>query len=117
MLGDDCRGGAAVVCFSSAGSGSLSSELSIPVVVATAFRVVVAGAFAGVVFAVTVALVVGCLSPQTVVEISRAVVAFSIVEFNRSGGVSTQFALYAIVRMLCTSYRWRSDSSPHFTRI
>ena len=96
-------------------AGSLSSELSIPVVV-SAFRVVVAGAFAGVVvvFVVTVALVAGCLSPPTVVEFARAVVTFSIVEFSRSGGVSTHFALYAIVQMLCTSYRWSSASSPHF---
>ena len=60
MLGGDCRGAAVVVCSSSAGSGSLSSELSIPVV-AAAFGVVVAGAFAGVVvvFAVTVSFAVG----------------------------------------------------------
>ena len=59
MLGDVCRGGFAVVCSSSVGSGSLSSELSIHVV-AAAFGVVVAGAFAGVVvvFAAIVALVV-----------------------------------------------------------
>ena len=93
MLGDVCRGGGAVVCSSSAGSGSLSSELSIPVVGA-AFGVVAAGAFAGVVvaFSATVGLIVDCLSPP-VVEIGRAVVTFSIVEFNRSGGVSTHFAL------------------------
>ena len=115
MLGGDCRGAAVVVCSSSAGSGSLSPELSIPVV-AAAFRVVVDGAFAGVVvvFAGIVSIVAGCLSPPTVVEIARAVVTFSIVEFNRSGGVSTHFALYAIVQMLCTSYRWSSASSPHF---
>ena len=69
-------------------------------------KIVVTGALAGVVvaFSATVGLIVDCLSPP-VVEIARAVVVLSIVEFNRSGGVTTHFALYAIVQMLYTSYR------------
>ena len=90
MLGGDCRGAAAVVCSSSAGSGSLSSELSIPVV-AAAFRVVVDGAFAGVVvvFAGIVSIVAGCLSPPTVVEFARAVVFAYILYLRAPSSNST----------------------------